>query len=435
MLSHRPRPRVGIIDEDPDFRLLVVELVEEVGGEAVALSADDLEHRILEDQLAGLVIDWSAASRGEVIDIALRNDVPYAISAVLDTLFRCHEVLSQQPHTVLRKSRPASEVLDALGLFVSMLRSRLVVSILEEGFDQSNQLVERLVGSSPAIHRIVRRLPRIALSSSFVCISGPRGSGKSLVRKLLHALGPRSAEPLHRLTARGKDLPDDGLLLPALREADGGIVEIGDVEELSLGDQAKLVDHLRRLRTNEAVFDTRVYATSTAQLSAAAQAGVLRPDLYTFVEETRIDLPPLELRRGDIPYLAQFFLEEAIARGPTSARAFTPEALEALTASRWDDHVAGLRRQVFRGVDNARSALVGLDALGLEPPLAPDESALPFHDRKGEAIARFERAYVRDLIRRHQGNVAAAARSAGLDRRSLSRLLARHGLSVGDLLS
>ncbi len=101
----------------------------------------------------------------------------------------------------------------------------------------------------------------------------------------------------------------------------------------------------------------------------------------------------------------------------------------------------------MRELENVMERVVSLATPGAEvdvPDLPPevrgadaeeatDRTDLPFHEAKGRAVDRFERAYLRDLLARHEGNISAAAREAGMDRKTIHRLLDKHGLDAREL--
>jgi DNA-binding NtrC family response regulator len=237
--------------------------------------------------------------------------------------------------------------------------------------------------------------------------------------------------------------------------ADGGTLFLDEIGELPLPMQAKLLRFMqtrefRRLgdtRTTSA--DVRFVAATNRDLQACVAQGTFRDDLYYRINVISLRLPPLRERAADIPALAVGFVHKYAKEFESPALSIARDAIDDLCRRPWPGNVRELENVIQRAVAMATTAVLGLSAFAgagdadLVPaphaqPVSgiPVEGALPggFHEAKQAVIDRFERDYAADLIRRHAGNLSAAAREAGLDRKSLSRLLARHELEVATIL-
>ena len=165
--------------------------------------------------------------------------------------------------------------------------------------------------------------------------------------------------------------------------------------------------------------------------------GGFRGDLYYRLAVVEVHVPPLRQRIEDLPVLIARFLERAgasLERARALAAQVGGPALERLQAYHWPGNVRELRNVITRAV-----ALAGPDddfqslPFVLRPTVAAPEAQVvradrPFHEAKDEVIARFERAYLTDLVQRANGNLSQAARLAGLERKFLYKLLERAGL-------
>jgi DNA-binding NtrC family response regulator len=178
---------------------------------------------------------------------------------------------------------------------------------------------------------------------------------------------------------------------------------------------------VRRVGSNQYVpADCRVIAATSRSLRADVNARKFRADLFYRLAVVQVRLPPLRERLEDLPQLVDAFSGEL---GSDILR--SPELLGHLDRHSWPGNVRELRNYLERCV-----------ALGEVAPLAPAEAPgdpsidpqQPIRTQREQWIRHFERRYLEELLRVHDGNVSAAARGAGMDRPSFYRLLWKHGL-------
>lgn len=186
--------------------------------------------------------------------------------------------------------------------------------------------------------------------------------------------------------------------------------------------------------------DIRVVAATNRDPEQAVEEGVLRRDLYFRLNVIPLRLPALRQRRDDIPALAHHFLvhyAERYGKDAAGLLRLSPEALDALCAYAWPGNVRELQNVMERVASPSlpgqeiRVADLPDEVRGEDRRLTPHAVFLadrPFHEAKGAAVARFEEAYLRDLLRRHEGNVSRAARAARIDRKTVHRLLRKYGI-------
>jgi two-component system response regulator GlrR len=143
-----------------------------------------------------------------------------------------------------------------------------------------------------------------------------------------------------------------------------------------------------------------------------------------------IRVPPLRERPGDVPLLAQHFLEVSARRAKKTVRAITPAAMQALCRYAWPGNVRELENVIERGVIVAKG-----DAItDVERFLAPESErprvdlTLPFRDAKARVVEEFERAYIAGVLETHGGKLTAAAKHADMDPKNFSEKLTRYGL-------
>src|SRR5262249_11850784 len=171
--------------------------------------------------------------------------------------------------------------------------------------------------------------------------------------------------------------------------------------------------------------DVRVIAAANVDCDEAVRAGKLRQDLYYRLNVIPLRLPSLRERREDIPLLARYFLAKYAAKFNQPALSFSAESLEMLLHYEWPGNVRELEHLVERAVALAEHEVIEGDDLNL-PPGRVTTCTSSFC----EAKARFERAYVEELLLAHCGNISKAAQAAHKIRRAFWELIRRHRIDV-----
>jgi DNA-binding NtrC family response regulator len=307
-----------------------------------------------------------------------------------------------------------------------------------------------LLGRSARMREVFAILERVAPTETTVLVEGESGTGKELAAEGIHAASPRADGPfvVFDAGAVAHDLLESELFghvrgaftgavadRPGVfEEASGGTLFLDEIGELPLDLQPKLLRAIekREVRplgsTDVVTVDVRLVAATNRSLESEVNAGRFREDLYWRLAVVRVELPPLRARPEDVPLLAEHFLR----RIAPDAEPFEEGVLAALATRPWPGNVRELRNAIERAVTlGATSDLAAFEGPVLGRETATDVS-LPFHDARERALAAFERAYVERALAESGGNVSAAARAIGVNRRFLHRLLRKHRLRGGD---
>ena len=327
---------------------------------------------------------------------------------------------------------------------------------------------DRLVGSSRQMREVRRQVREVAPVAATVLITGRSGTGKELVARAIHFEGPRAAGPLvpvncsaipqsifesemfgHRRGAfSGADQDQQGLI----GQSSGGTLFLDEVGEIPLRQQPKLLRVLedrqvRPLGGGKPVHvDLRVIAATNRPLDEMVQRGEFREDLYYRLNVLQIHLSELSERPGDVPALAQTLLAELSHETGVPSRGFAPEALEALVRHRWRGNVRELKNTIERTLFRTRGHVIELEDLpaevgGQSRSGAPRRTVAPSVDTAAEAeagsevggsLADMERAHIERVLRQESWNRSAAARTLGIDRRTLFSKIRRYGLEPSE---
>ncbi|MBI1896687.1 MAG: sigma-54-dependent Fis family transcriptional regulator [Acidobacteria bacterium] len=309
----------------------------------------------------------------------------------------------------------------------------------------------RLVGSSPAMRRVVSLIEKVAPTDSTVLVRGASGTGKELVARALHFNSQRHDRPLVTIncatlqeTLLESELfgHEKGAFTGALQAkpglievAEGGTLFIDEIAEMSPSLQAKLLrvledGHFRRVGgTQELLGDVRVVAATNKLLVDQMKAGRFREDLFYRLNVFSIELPPLCERRGDIRELTEYLL--ATRRLGSAECRVAPEAMEALLRYDWPGNVRELANVLERAQILAEEHLITLDDL-------PDSIAAGRPADTEEAggdprhLREVERRHVLQVLTEEKGNKVQAAKALGISRRALYRLLEKYHLESAE---
>lgn len=288
------------------------------------------------------------------------------------------------------------------------------------------------VYASEEMHQVLTLATQVAHADVPVLITGPNGTGKDVVARILHANSPRSRSPM--VTVNVGALPNElmeaelfgaeaGAYTGAAKQrigrfeaADGGTLFLDEIGNLSPSGQMKL---LRILQTGEYErlgssrtrrVDVRVISATNSDLAKAMAEETFREDLYYRLNVIEIPLPPLARRTDDILPLAQHFL-------PDGAR-LSRAAQDALLSHDWPGNVRELqnlmqRAALLAGGQRIEPAHLGLGEVRVAPIVAATEP---------------DEAEIRDALGRFGGNISRAARDLGLSRQALYRRMEKFAI-------
>jgi transcriptional regulator with GAF, ATPase, and Fis domain len=301
-------------------------------------------------------------------------------------------------------------------------------------------------------------LERIATSDATVLLEGETGTGKDVIARSIHGASPRKGQPFVVVDCgavsynlieselfgheRGAFTGAVAARAGAFETAGGGTLFLDEVGDLPLEVQPKLLRVLesrefRRVGGNRPMkSDARIVAATKRNLRDEVERGKFREDLYFRLAVVPVTVPPLRVRREDVPALVDHFLEAAKKRDPRVANVTIGlETRNALAAHDWPGNVRELRNVLDRALYVAAgSGDIELRLVDLPVAAGAGRASATFDPRKSYREIRstfeteFELGYVSWLLGRHDGNISAAAREAKMDRKYLYDLARKHGL-------
>ena len=370
------------------------------------------------------------------------------------------------------------------GTFVGQVRAREVylgpdtrfrVGRTELNFTTADQIIdvepsesdhfENLVGNSVMMREVFGILERVAPTDLTVLISGETGTGKELASRAVHGRSRRNHGPfvVFDCGAAPDNLIESELFghqrgaftgaieaRPGVFEmAHGGTIFLDEIGELPLELQPKLLRVLEQREVRRVggsktkAIDVRVVAATNRNLREEVDAGRFREDLYYRLAVVEMAMPPLRDRPEDLNRLAHHLL--ARSSHNTSIQGIASQVIQIFSSYHWPGNVRELNNVIERALPFCDSSTITIDTLpealksrtlsssSAEPemPTLPTEelAALPFKDAKDQLIEAFEHQYLADLLERHDGNVSKAARAADMDRKTITRLMKKHGIT------
>jgi two-component system response regulator HydG len=330
------------------------------------------------------------------------------------------------------------------------LRERLRVS----------QGLGAMIGRSGEMEKLYRILSKVAQSSHPVLILGESGTGKELVARTIHAYGPNAQKPFLPVDCgslvptlieselfgyvkgafTGANRSKDGLLV----SAEDGTVFLDEIGELSLDLQAKLLRALqeREVRpvgaTHRVPIKARIVAATNRNLAEMVERGQFRKDLYYRLNVVNLRLPPLRVRREDIPLLAAHFLDR-ISRDHGRKFTLSDEALRTMMRYDWPGNVRELENAVERACALSSGPVLHLGDLptqlqnhGLEvrrSAMAAGEEGEPGEGPQLMTLAEMEKQAILGAIRTLNGDKLQAAKLLGIGKTTLYRKLKEYGIA------
>ena len=321
-----------------------------------------------------------------------------------------------------------------------------------------------LIGNSSAIRQIRMAVERAAPTDRRVFITGPAGTGKEVVARLIHSQSRRSAGPF--IVANAAMMRPDHVELElfgsegdgpggivsrkigTFERAHGGTLFFDEIADMPFETQGKIARALqahtfeREGGTQQIEVDIRVMAATTRDMAAEIEQGRFREDLYWRLQVTPIEVPSLRERREDIPELARFFIQRAAESAGLPPHEITVDGMAMLQSFDWPGNVRQLRNFVewlLIMTPASANRRIGADmiqetALGSSPgqpqvvPGPADVMTMPLR----EARRLFERDYLNAQVARFGGNISRTAQFVGMERSALHRKLRSLGMLERD---
>jgi DNA-binding NtrC family response regulator len=458
------RARLLIVDDELDMLDNVTRILNRAGHHCVAVADPERALQMIDTERPDLVLTDLKMPKVDGIEIlraARQTDphLPVIIMTAYGSIESAVEAMQQGAFHYVTKPFNNEE----LRLLVErgLTQRRLALENVHlRGQLQTTFQFENIVGRSRAMTAVFELVKKAARSEANILIVGESGTGKELIARAVHANSPRAGGAFVPVDCAS--LPENLLeselfghekgaftgaikTKPGLIEvAHGGTLFLDEIAELPVGLQVKLLRALqeRQIRrvggTRQIDVDIRLVSATNRDLRDLVVKGQFREELYYRVNVIAIGLPPIRERQGDVTLLAHHFLKKYAEGRIPAFKGFESDALQMLEAYSWPGNVRELQNVIERAVALAEGETITARDLPdhLHSPRAVGTGApavvvgsLPLKDAKEAWMRRLEAAYLKELLERHAGNISRAAREAGVDRKTLHRLINKHKLS------
>jgi len=307
------------------------------------------------------------------------------------------------------------------------------------------------VGTSQIMIDLFDQVKRVAQTNANVLVTGETGTGKEVIARGIHYYSKRSSESFVPVVVSA--LPESllegelfghvkGAFTSATTDKAGlfeaahkGTIFLDEIGEVPMNTQPKLLRVLqeravRRVGSvKERDIDVRIVSATNQEPESLIKEGKLREDLYFRLNVVKVHIPPLRQRKSDIPVLAYHFLKKYRNMGLVPIEKISPEALMILQEFDWPGNVRQLQNAVESAVAVATREVIQPE--DLPEPLRPAKKRvfldtgedMDFKAAKDQVVKAFERQYLEDLLKKHNNNISKVAQEAGLNRKSIYRML------------
>jgi len=446
-------PRILVVDDEPDIRRLVCEILEDEG------------YQVATAENAGAARELKKAKAPDLIllDIWMpdTDGITLLKEWVAEEVMLC-PVVMMSGHGSVEAAVEATR-LGAYDFLEKPLSLAKLLLIVERALEASSLQIENAglkqqlhadvepVGKSATVARLKDQLKRLAQHDARVLFVGEAGVGKEMYARYLHnnsahrdgpfvdvAVGSISPEN-SAVEFFGKE--DAGKIYPGLLErAHKGTLFLGEICGMDKETQLKLLGALEsssflRVGGSEAVrVDVRVVASTRIALDAEVKAGRFRQDLYYLLNEVSLDIQPLREHSEDVPALLSFYIDYFVSQDRLPFRKFSMAAQNFLRNYSWRGNVRELKNLVQRlmilgagediEIDEVKGALGSVISDAVTSHAVPEFFNLPLK----EARDHFEKAYLEYHFERTGGSVAKLSAAVGMERTHLYRKL--HSLNI-----
>jgi transcriptional regulator with GAF, ATPase, and Fis domain len=344
------------------------------------------------------------------------------------------------------------QTLRVLTVFSS--QASLIVSnglLLNELRHDNKRLSDRLeqyrfgeiVGTSPPMQSVFRKVEKIAPTDISVLITGETGTGKELIAREVHNRSPRTGKPF--VTVNCGAIPENlleselfghvkGAFTGAVankqgkfQAADGGTLFLDEIGEMPIELQVKLLRAIQEKvvyrvgDTRPETCDIRILAATNRDLEKEIAGGRFREDLYYRLNVVNVELPALRVRGDDVLVIARYLLSRYAREYDAKVKGFSPNAAVAIRKHNWPGNIRELENRIKKAIVLSESTVIGPDDLGLTGDVLPQILTL------ADAKEKFQREYINEVLALNNGNRTKTARDLGVDPRTVFRHLEKEG--------
>ena len=340
------------------------------------------------------------------------------------------------------------QLLSIISSGVKLKRSRIeeskpkeVIAVLNEG---NNQL-PTIIGQSPAMQEVFRKIQKLAEAEANVLILGENGTGKDLVARAIHYFSPRQKMTFASIDMgsipesifeselfgyeRGAFTGARDSKAGRMEAATNGTLFLDEIGNLSYEMQGKLLTAIEKHEisrlgsTRKTSIDVRLICATNADIKKLVEEGKFRQDLYFRINTIEIEMPPLRERGEDIILLAEHFMKHYANKCKKTINGLTREAKQKLMRYNWPGNVRELQHIMEKAVILADSKLLKPDDFNFQPKLEKRAEDINMYN-----LEEVEKTTIERAVKKANGNLSYAAELLGITRYTLYRKIEKFGL-------
>jgi two-component system nitrogen regulation response regulator NtrX len=455
----RPNPYILVVDDEPDIRNLLQEILEDEGYDVSVAEDGESARKSHRDRRPDLVLldiwmpdvdgitllkEWAEEGGGLPMPVIMMSGHGTVETAVEATRLGAYDFIE----------KPLSLAKLLLTIEHALETERLQRE--NQGLRRQSHMPHEPVGHSAVLQRLREQVKRIAEHDTWVLMTGESGSGMNVVAHYLHNCSPHRERPfvevsIASLAAEGIEAQlfgseDEGKIhYGLLEQANGGTLFISDVGDLDMATQTRLNSALETRAFQRVGGDTsvqlyvRIIAATHYNLETMIEQEKFRKDLYYQLNVVPLRIPSLREHREDVPELLNYYVNLYVEQDKLPYRKFSLPAQNRLRNYHWPGNIRELSNLVQRLLIIGAGTEISLDEVeqALGASSQPISGSIPMgYDRPlREAREQFEKAYLEYQLKQHEGSVGKVAKIVGLERTHLYRKLRSLGIdpkSLGD---
>ena len=442
-----------IIDDNPDIRSILVELIEDVGFKTRVAANYNQALTEIDKKLPDVAIIDVKLDKGDNDGIELlshikkkNRDIPVIIISGHANIEMAVKSLKSGAFEFIQKPFDQERLMNFINRAVENY------NLINENKNLQTQLFHsfELIGCSQNIEEIRDQIEKLSNSESRIFISGPIGSGKELIARKLHKISNRRKGPFtilngalldvkkYELELFGEEKNNGSITYGALEKSSGGILLIDEVTEIPLETQSKILRVLidqkfKRINGDHDIkVNVRIICSTNKNIYQEIKRGNFREDLFHRLNVFNINIDPLNKRFEDVPLLVEYFSEK-ISKNYNLKKFNLKSHINYLTNYSWPGNVRELRNLIERiailspGNSDEKISNIIKESLKYTNDNKFDVNETLLVPLK-EARDNFEKEYLTTQLKKFGGNISKTAKFVGMERSALHRKLKMLGV-------
>ena len=457
--------KVLVVDDEDSIRKRCIRLLSRQGYNVIGAASSSTALKLLQNQRTGFDLVLADIRMPGMDGIQLlkkikmqRQSIEVIIMTGYATVETAVKSMKYGAFDYLSKPFDKDELLHLIDKVVKIKSLQQEVRELKRLLTETNEK-PIVIGNSSAMNEVMRIIEKVSPVDSNILIQGESGTGKGFIAKAIHARSKRKKEPFvvaDCAALSGNILESElfghvkGAYTGAhanregyFKKADKGTLFLDEIGEVPLDLQGKLLRAVQdqvfvKLGSTQATrVDTRIIAATNRNLDEMLSKGEFREDLFYRLNVITLSLPALRERREDIALLARYFLKWYTAKLNLDPLFLPDEVLRGIVDHDWPGNIRELENAVQRAIVLAENNTLSMD--DLFPARAEKDlvcfnysdllkKKISYQEMKREVVRNFTKQYLTQCLTFHKGNITNAAKTMGMRRTSLQRLITQTGL-------